>query len=155
MLTGKGGTGKAWSMLQAITDIALEFYRKEEDWDWKMEQRRLEDEIREKDGMYNSERTRLQLIERYQDRPLFTRYDSWFRRILKRLCDKAGIDYKTVHGLRHSFATEPVRSGWSMPQLALWLGHQSVATTFNRYSHLTKTRPPEFWYRDNGYRDNA
>jgi len=40
-----------------------------------------------------------------------------------------------AHTLRHSFATNAIRKGWSLPKLSKWLGHSSVAITGDLYVH--------------------
>jgi integrase len=51
------------------------------------------------------------------------------------LCKAAGIAGLRVHDLRHSFASQLVSSGASLPLIGALLGHSSPATT-HRYSHL-------------------
>ena len=57
-------------------------------------------------------------------------------KIVKRLCDKAGIE-KTVspHTFRHSFATHLVRGGANLRAVQEMLGHESIQTT-EIYTHL-------------------
>ena len=47
----------------------------------------------------------------------------------------AGITGLRIHDLRHSFASELVSSGASLPLIGSLLGHWSTQTT-SRYSHL-------------------
>lgn len=58
--------------------------------------------------------------------------DSLFRRLSK----KTGIDAHP-HLLRHTHATELIRAGWDMAHVQKRLGHGSVQTTINTYTHLT------------------
>lgn len=58
--------------------------------------------------------------------------DSLFRRLRK----KTGIDAHP-HLLRHTHATELLRAGWDMAHIQKRLGHSSVQTTINIYTHLT------------------
>jgi integrase len=51
------------------------------------------------------------------------------------LCGKAGIEDLRVHDLRHSFASQLVSSGASLPLIGALLGHSSPGTTA-RYAHL-------------------
>lgn len=56
-------------------------------------------------------------------------------RAWKAMCKTAGITGLRAHDLRHSFASQLVSSGASLPLIGALLGHSSVATT-NRYAHL-------------------
>lgn len=56
---------------------------------------------------------------------------SLFRRISKKSSIKA-----TPHTLRHTHATELIRSGWDMSYVQKRLGHISIQTTINTYVHL-------------------
>ena len=61
----------------------------------------------------------------------YSAVDSLFRRISK----KTGI-YATPHLLRHSHATNLIRSGWDMSYVQKRLGHSDIQTTVNTYIHL-------------------
>ncbi|HMZ79138.1 MAG TPA: tyrosine-type recombinase/integrase [Acidobacteriota bacterium] len=56
--------------------------------------------------------------------------------IFRRLEKKTGI-HITPHMLRHTHATELIRSGWDAALVQKRLGHASVQTTLNFYTHLT------------------
>ena len=43
----------------------------------------------------------------------------------------------TPHTLRHTFATEHLRSGTPIEKVSDMLGHEDVKTTYSEYSHLT------------------
>jgi integrase len=60
--------------------------------------------------------------------------DSLFRR----LSNKTGIKEVTPHLLRHTHATELIRSGWDMSYVQKRLGHADIQTTINTYVHLTE-----------------
>lgn len=60
------------------------------------------------------------------------------RRILQRAANRAGVkEPVTLHKLRHTFATEMVRAGMSLPALKEILGHRTIAMTL-RYVQVTQ-----------------
>jgi integrase len=52
-----------------------------------------------------------------------------------RLCKAANIEGLRIHDIRHSFASQLVSTGHSLPLIGALLGHNSVSSTA-RYSHL-------------------
>ena len=58
-------------------------------------------------------------------------YSSRYRSFLKRL----SIPYRKFHSLRHTFATECVKSGVDIKSLSELLGHSSVKITLEKYVH--------------------
>jgi len=61
-----------------------------------------------------------------------------FLKTFKRLCDKLDItEGCTVHSLRHSFCTMLARRGVSLLEASRLMGHSSVNTTANIYSHVS------------------
>jgi len=50
------------------------------------------------------------------------------RQIMGRACDRAGLERRGVHRLRHALATE-MRFGVDTSVIALWLGHENAETT--------------------------
>lgn len=56
-----------------------------------------------------------------------------FRRILK----NCGLDRTNFHTTRHTFATRCIERGMDVKTLSEILGHASVATTMDRYVHLS------------------
>lgn len=56
-----------------------------------------------------------------------------FKKILK----ETGIDNRTFHTLRHTFATNCVENGMDVKALSELLGHSDVKITLNRYVHPT------------------
>ena len=59
-------------------------------------------------------------------------------------CRDLGIPKRRpVHALRHTFASFALRSGWPVGQLAKWLGHSDINTTYSIYGHLIAEEPPE------------
>lgn len=55
----------------------------------------------------------------------------------KKMLKDAGIDGKTFHTLRHTFATNCVENGMDVKALSELLGHSDVRITLNRYIHPT------------------
>ena len=55
---------------------------------------------------------------------------------IKRLAKKAGLLPIRVHDLRHSHASMLIEMGFSPLEIANRLGHESVKTTLDTYSHL-------------------
>ncbi|MCH5272740.1 MAG: site-specific integrase [Lachnospiraceae bacterium] len=58
-----------------------------------------------------------------------------YSRMLQRLCEDCGVEYKGIHATRHSFATKLIRSGVPVKTVAELLGHANVQTTLNMYVH--------------------
>jgi integrase/recombinase XerD len=62
---------------------------------------------------------------------------SLYRRLQKRTLRKAGSAVPfTPHKLRHSFATETIKAGVSLPTVSRLLGHSSIQTTIDIYHHM-------------------
>jgi integrase len=51
------------------------------------------------------------------------------------ICKVAQVSQLRIHDLRHSFASELVSAGFSLPLIGALLGHSQISTT-QRYSHL-------------------
>lgn len=62
-----------------------------------------------------------------------------FERSMQRLCHRLGIKPITPHQLRHAFATYSLRAGARLAIVSKLLGHSSIATTADIYTH---------WQRD-------
>lgn len=57
----------------------------------------------------------------------------------KTLCREIGIEYKTFHSIRHSYASRLLLNGVDARTAAELLGHADVAMTLNVYSHSDDT----------------
>ncbi len=55
---------------------------------------------------------------------------------IKRIADKVGLPIIRVHDLRHSHASMLIEMGFSPLEIADRLGHESIKTTLDTYSHL-------------------
>ena len=55
---------------------------------------------------------------------------------IKRVAAKAGLPTIRVHDLRHSHASMLIEMGFAPLEIADRLGHESVKTTLDTYSHL-------------------
>ena len=53
------------------------------------------------------------------------------------MLEKAGCKHVPFHALLHTFATQMLRYGMDVKTLASTIGHESVETTLNIYSHTT------------------
>ena len=95
------------------------------------------------------EHRRLQLAERlawgeaWQDHGLvFCQEDGtpvrpdWFTRWVNRTARKSGVKMIGPHGLRHTWATLALKAGVHVKVVSERLGHASVATTMDIYSHV-------------------
>ena len=56
---------------------------------------------------------------------------------LYKLCKEAGIEYFSMHALRHTYATRAVERGMNPKYLQKLLGHASYTFTADRYVHVT------------------
>lgn len=64
-------------------------------------------------------------------------YDpSNFTRVMKRVCDSAGVPVLAVHDLRHTFASLAAAQGVRIEVLSRILGHSDPAFTLRQYRHL-------------------
>ena len=55
---------------------------------------------------------------------------------IKRIAAKVGLPIIRVHDLRHSHASMLIEMGFAPLEIADRLGHESVKTTLDTYSHL-------------------
>jgi integrase len=49
---------------------------------------------------------------------------------------EAGVPHLTPHGLRHAYATAALEAGVDPKVVSQHLGHASVSTTYDIYSHV-------------------
>lgn len=75
----------------------------------------------------------ISLMEKYFGKPLTYQAVS---DLIRRLVKNTGIDF-SPHMLRHTHATELIRSGWDVSYVQKRLGHSQVQTTLNTYVHLS------------------
>ena len=59
------------------------------------------------------------------------------RKKLAQILERAECKHVPFHALRHTFATQALRYGMDVKTLASTIGHESVETTLNVYSHAT------------------
>jgi integrase len=64
-----------------------------------------------------------------------------FRERFRDARDAAGLPGFRLHDLRHVFASVALSSGVPVPDVSRWLGHRSIETTYQIYSHFI----PESW----------
>ena len=65
--------------------------------------------------------------------------DSAFARWWRRCLEDAGVPYRNPHVARHTFATRWLRRGGRLDLLSMAMGHASIKTTHDFYSHLDTT----------------
>ena len=73
------------------------------------------------------------------DKPIFFNgkiYNSTINNILTRHCRKIGIPEISIHGLRHTHASQLLSAGVSIASVAQRLGHSSMTTTQKTYLHV-------------------
>ena len=56
-------------------------------------------------------------------------------RTLQNICDYAGIEYKGIHAMRHTFATNLITKGVDVRTVSDLLGHHNIQTTLAIYAH--------------------
>ena len=71
---------------------------------------------------------------------------------IKRASEKAGLQPIRVHDLRHSHASMLIELGFSPLEIADRLGHESVKTTLDTYSHLYPDKDTKLADRLNQFR---
>lgn len=71
---------------------------------------------------------------------------------IKTTAKKSGLPQIRVHDLRHSHASMLIEMGFSPLEIAERLGHESVKTTLDTYSHLYPDKDQQLADRLNAYR---
>lgn len=74
---------------------------------------------------------------------------------MKRVSERAGLKPIRVHDLRHSHASMLIDLGFSPLEIAERLGHESVKTTLDTYSHLYPDKDQQLADRLNQFRNNS
>lgn len=64
--------------------------------------------------------------------------NSTYDTALFKICEKAGINKFSMHGLRHTFATRCIEGGMMPKTLQKILGHSNIGITMNLYVHITE-----------------
>lgn len=75
-------------------------------------------------------------------------------REIKRIAEKAGLPPIRVHDLRHSHASMLIDMGFTALEIADRLGHESVKTTLDTYSHLYPDKDQKLADKLNQLRNN-
>lgn len=72
---------------------------------------------------------------------------------IKQVAEKTGLPYIRVHDLRHSHASMLIELGFTPLEIADRLGHESVKTTLDTYSHLYPDKDQKLADRLNQFRN--
>lgn len=65
------------------------------------------------------------------------------QKALKHILEKTGINYGSLHALRHTFATRLFKRGVEVKVVSELLGHSSVKVTYDIYIHVIKEQKIE------------
>ncbi|MGK9390672.1 tyrosine-type recombinase/integrase [Bacillus sp. RK1064] len=63
---------------------------------------------------------------------------STIRETMQDYCKKAGVDYKGIHGFRHTHAVLLIESGANLKYVSNRLGHKTIKTTADTYVDVTE-----------------
>ncbi len=66
-----------------------------------------------------------------------------FAEHLEKLFKHADVERRSVHTMRHSFATQLLTAGVYVNEVQFALGHKDVSTTLSKYGHLLPGRQKE------------
>lgn len=64
---------------------------------------------------------------------------NYLTRTFHKMISKSDLPTIRLHDLRHSVASNLLNMGFTVVQVAEWLGHSSSTTTLNYYAHTDKT----------------
>ena len=64
---------------------------------------------------------------------------NYLTRVFHKVISESELPTIRLHDLRHSVASNLLDMGFTVVQVAEWLGHSSSATTLNYYAHTDKT----------------
>ena len=75
-------------------------------------------------------------VEKFENGQYKRIFNSTVNYFLKRKCEEAGVTVITVHALRHTHASILLNAGVTIHSIADRLGHSSVSTTQETYTHI-------------------
>ena len=75
-------------------------------------------------------------MEKFENGQYKRVFNSTVNYFLKRKCEEAGVTVITVHALRHTHASILLNAGVTIHSIADRLGHSSVSTTQETYTHI-------------------
>ncbi len=121
-------TNKAYDILKSL-EINRKYRKESADLDTVLQYRELRSgktkTLNMRDIVFVSERTGMPIKNSTYDTALY------------KICERAGIEPLCMHALRHTFATRCIERGVPPKVLQKILGHSQLATTMDRYVHLT------------------
>ncbi len=59
-------------------------------------------------------------------------------RLWNRFCEDCNVEYKSMHSLRHTWATRALEAGIEIKKVSAMLGHKNIITTMNIYQDVFK-----------------
>ena len=67
---------------------------------------------------------------------IYLNYGWWRKKIWYPALRKASVRPRTIHQIRHTFATRLLKNGEPLPYIKDQLGHTSIQLTVDTYGHL-------------------